>query len=592
MTAALGPGTGTETWGLLAVVLVTGAALAVGAFGMRFARTTSSFLVASRKVPPALNAAAISGEYLSAASFLGIAALVMQFGFTMLWYPVGYTAGYLILLLLVAAPLRRCGAYTIADFAEGRLDSPGVRRVSMAVVVLIGTYYLLPQLSGAGITLAAVAGTPYWFGVVVVGAVIVVNVVIGGMRSVTFSQSFLFWIKLSAIGLPAMLLVAHLSGGALGRLWSTSAPTFSHPTVVHLSSPTRIEVATREPVGVRGKIDGHAVAGRMVLARGRYEVGAGSSLSFRPGEAVPSVVGQPPASGGGWSSPTGYPGEGSGHPLFFVYSVLLATFLGTMGLPHILARFYTNRDGRDAGRTTLTVLALIGGFYLFPPVFGALGRLWDPSLYLTGKTGSVVLLLPRVLFGGIAGDLLGALVAAGAFAAFLSTSSGLLVSIAGALSHDLLARSVRDFRLAALLAGSVAVGLGLLVAPFNINVLVGWAFAIAASSFCPLLVLGIWWRRLTPPGAVAGLLTGGGLASAAVLATMLGVRPGGWPGALLAQPAAWSVPLAFTTMMLVSLLTQGSVPEGVVAKMLVMHAPERLRIAGQRPEHRPPAGDS
>ncbi|MCL4414280.1 MAG: cation acetate symporter, partial [Actinobacteria bacterium] len=85
MTAALGPGTGTETWGLLAVVLVTGAALAVGAFGMRFARTTSSFLVASRKVPPALNAAAISGEYLSAASFLGIAALVMQFGFTMLW---------------------------------------------------------------------------------------------------------------------------------------------------------------------------------------------------------------------------------------------------------------------------------------------------------------------------------------------------------------------------------------------------------------------------------------------------------------------------------------------------------------------------
>jgi len=134
--------------GLTAVLVISVATLAIGAYGWRFSRTTSDFFVASRSVGPALNASAIGGEYLSAASFLGVAGLVLAFGTDMLWYPVGWTAGYLMLLVLVAAPLRRSGAYTLPDFAEGRLESTQVRRLSSLLVVVFGWLKLMPQRQG------------------------------------------------------------------------------------------------------------------------------------------------------------------------------------------------------------------------------------------------------------------------------------------------------------------------------------------------------------------------------------------------------------------------------------------------------------
>src|SRR5919106_6333645 len=139
------------TYGAIAVVLVATATIAIGAFGLRISRTTSDFYVASRSVGPVLNASAIGGEYLSAASFLGVAGLVLTFGADMLWYPVGWTAGYLVLLVLVAAPLRRSGAYTLPDFAEARLESRVVRTLSSVLVVAIGWLYLMPQFRGAGV---------------------------------------------------------------------------------------------------------------------------------------------------------------------------------------------------------------------------------------------------------------------------------------------------------------------------------------------------------------------------------------------------------------------------------------------------------
>ena len=135
---------------VVAVLLVTTATLVVGAFGLRLSRTTSDFYVAGRAVTPGWNASAISGEYLSAASFLGVAGLVLTAGTDMLWFPVGYTAGYLVLLVLVAAPLRRSGAYTLPDFAEARLESARVRSAASLLVVGIGWLYLIPQLQGAG----------------------------------------------------------------------------------------------------------------------------------------------------------------------------------------------------------------------------------------------------------------------------------------------------------------------------------------------------------------------------------------------------------------------------------------------------------
>jgi cation/acetate symporter len=501
------------TYGVVAVALVSAATLVVGAYGWRFSRTTSDFFVASRTVRPALNASAIGGEYLSAASFLGVAGLVLAFGADMLWYPVGWTAGYVVMLVLVAAPLRRSGAYTLPDFAESRLESLLVRRTSSLLVVAIGWLYLLPQFQGAGLALRTVTRTETWFGGVLVATVVLVNVLFGGMRSITFVQAFQYWLKLTALLVPVLFLLA---------VWVGDGAT----------SPATV---------------------------------TGGGLT-----------------GGEWSEPTGSGAQG----LYTTYSIIAATFLGTMGLPHVVVRFYTNPDGRAARRTTLVVLALLGAFYVLPPVYAALGRIYAPDLIASGAADTVVLELPGRMVDGVGGTLLSSLTAAGAFAAFLSTSSGLTIAVAGVLSQDVLGRGrlgrrlggVRSFQLGAVAAVSVPLVLAVLTEGVGVARAVGLAFAFAASTFCPLIVLGIWWRRLTDAGAVAGMAVGGCLAGAAIVDSMLDLDHAGWSGALLAQPAAWTVPAAFLTMVTVSLLTPRRVPEGVATTMVRLHTPESIPL--------------
>jgi cation/acetate symporter len=296
---------------------------------------------------------------------------------------------------------------------------------------------------------------------------------------------------------------------------------------------------------------------------------------------VPVADGTTPKAGREWAEPVSPGGDAS--PVF-VYSLLLATFLGTMGLPHILVRFYTNPDGPAARRTTVRVLGLLGLFYLFPAVYGLLGRALVPELYLTGETDAVVLRLPEVAWPGLGGELLGALVAAGAFAAFMSTASGLLVSVAGTLSFDLWSRRElsavrrrRAFRIAALLGMVVPAALALGARGLDISLLVGWAFAVAASTFCPLLLLGIWWSRLTTAGAAVGMVVGGLTATGLILTGLLvGDGSGEVAEALLAQPAALSVPLAFATMIGVSL--RGRERSDWRSQMLALHGPEGLGL--------------
>ncbi len=186
-------------------------------------------------------------------------------------------------------------------------------------------------------------------------------------------------------------------------------------------------------------------------------------------------------------------------------------------------------------------------------MYGALGRIYAPELSLTGEADAAVLVLPDRIVGGVGANLRGALLAGGAFAAFLSTASGLTMSVAGVLTQDVLPpRGVRHFRLATVIAMAVPLGLSIVTVNVPVADAVGLAFAVSASSFCPLLVLGIWWRGLTPPGAVAGLVVGGGAALTAVMATRAGLPADGWPHSLLAWPAVWSVPLGFLTMVLES----------------------------------------
>jgi cation/acetate symporter len=492
---------GGESWpAVLAVVLTCVVTVAVGAVGLRLSRTTGDFYVASRAVGPRWNASAIGGEYLSAASFLGVAGLVLAYGSDMLWYPIGYTAGYIVLLVLVAAPLRRSGAYTLPDFAEIRLGSLGVRRIASALVVVIGWLYLLPQFPGAGLALRTITGAPRWLGAALVAVVVLLNVTAGGMRSITFVQAFQYWLKLTALLIPAAVLLAVWWG------------------------------------------DG------------------------RPGSSMAD---------GDWSVPVA---GGGGLGLYTTYSLIIALFLGTMGLPHVVVRFYTNPDGRAARRTTLVVLVLLGIFYLLPPVYGALGRVYgaeaDPDV--------LVLQLPRLMLDGVGGELLAALVTAGAFAAFLSTSSGLSIAIAGVVSQDVFARAridgVTAFRLGTVVAVAVPALLTLLAPDVGVARAVGLAFAVAASTFCPLLVLGIWWRGLTDVGALTGLAVGFVGSGIGVVHALGNGDATGWGAVLLEQPAAWSVPLAFATMVGVSLATRSRVPSHVQRFMVRLHTPEGVAL--------------
>jgi cation/acetate symporter len=563
---------------IFAVAAVTVGTLGLGTWTVRLARTTSDLFVASRAVSPWWNAAAISGEYLSAASFLGIAGLVMKLGAVALWLPVGFTAGYLTLLLFVAAPLRRYGSYTISDFAEARLGSPRMRLLAAGIVLGITGFYLVPQLKGAGITLQQVTGAPYWLGVVVVGGIVSLNVALGGMRGITYVQAFQFWLKTFAIALPACLLLIYLGGlPSQNTLFGDGVPRAPADGLsVHLDHSERV---------VFPAASSYTAGGNPHLAR------AGQRVTLPPGEvhlsanaAVPLAQDANTDPGSLWSRPV--ESGGSNGPLF-VYSLLIATVLGTMGLPHILVRFYTSPDGSTARRTTVRVLGLLWLFYLFPVVYSLLGRALAPELYVTGQTDSVVLRVPELAWPGEPGQLLGALVAAGAFAAFLSTASGLLVSISGTLSYDLWgrvrrARGAEDrrrrFRASAAVGMVLPVVVALGAAGLDIGVLVGWAFAIAASTFCPMFLLGIWWRGLTAPGAAAGMTVGALVATGAIF-TGLAVDPG--PGALaslLTQPAVVSVPLAFATMIAVSLATRARRPDADV-QQLALHAPEGLGLA-------------
>ena len=446
------------------------------------------------------------------------------------------------------------------------------------MVLGIAGFYLVPQLKGAGLTLGEVTGAPYWVGVVTVGAIVAGSVASGGMRGITYVQAFQYWTKTFAIALPACLLLIHL-GGLPER-----AAMFGHELPRAPASGLRVELGQAQrvtfPAATAFSVDGRAAS----AGAGEERVIGPGTLALPPRAVVPVADGTEAKTGAEWARPVS---DEEGSSPVFVYSLLLATFLGTMGLPHILVRFYTNPDGRAARRTTVRVLGLLALFYAFPAVYGALGRVLVPELYLTGDTDSVVLRLPEAAWPGLGGELLGALVAAGAFAAFLSTSSGLMVSVAGTISFDLWRRGPRDvadrrrrFRIAALAGVLPPVGLALVARGLDISVLVGWAFALAASTFCPLLLLGIWWDRLTARGAAAGLVCGSVLATGLIF-TGLAVE-GGHPtvDALLTQPAVLSVPVAFAVMVVVSLRDRRG-RRAADPELLALHAPEGLGVGDE-----------
>jgi Na+(H+)/acetate symporter ActP len=496
--------------------------------------------------------------------------LIMVGGADAVWFPVGYAVGYVLLLALVAAPLRRSGAYTLPDFAEARLRSRQVRVIASALVVLIGWLYVLPQLQGAGLSLQILLDTPVWVGGLLVSVTVLVVIVGGGMRSVTLVQGFQYWLKAVAILLPVLFLLAAWRGDASPTPLADAPPTFRAETTVNV----RTEVSVTVPQPITVEVNGSPQR----WDAGPRTIPAGSTLVFGQGAPVPHLSSTPILTGNNWGQALQ---GGQEHALYRTYALMFALFLGTMGLPHVLVRFYTNPDGRQARRTALVVIGLVGLFYLAPSVYGMLGRLYAPELLLTGRTDAVVLLLPQAMLPGAAGEWISALLSAGAAAAFLATATGLTVTVAGVLSQDIVSRRISNpiiaFRIAAASAVVIPFLLGLFAESLPLARAVSLAFAVAAATFSPLLLLGIWWSKLTDVGAAVGLIVGGFAATAAIATSTL-VPLSGWPAALLSQPAAWAMPLSLATMVIVSRRTQHRLHPGVDRIMIRLHTPESVGV--------------
>jgi Na+(H+)/acetate symporter ActP len=573
---------GVDPWILVFSLVTVAVTVWMGFRSAKSSKTAGDFFVAGRSVSVGWNASAISGEYLSAASFMGIAGMVMAIGYDALWYPVCYACGYLFLLLFIAGPLRRFGAYTIPDFAEGRYDSPLFRKIAVCFVLFIGFFYTMPQMKGAGTTLAYIfPGLPYWVGVAVVGAVITLNVALGGMKGITLVQAMQYWMKIFAISVPVFVLAAVFGGYGKNLSVNAATPAEKAALVQNVEHP-RLDLPAKAPADEA-----------WISPFGPLTTKAAKAAKLSPEEARPLS-------------------------LLYTYSLIIALVCGTAGLPHILVRFYTNPDGVAAKRTTMWVMILIGVFYVFPPVIGVLGRNFMPELYngIGAKgTDKIVLELPTLIRAnyGVLGSVLSGIACAGAFAAFMSTFSGLLVSMTGALAHDVYGRMLKPdstpeqrmkmFKFAAIGIGAVSVGLGCCVEPLEINFMVGQAFAIAAASYFPLLFMSVWWRGMTMKGAAAGMLTGGILALLAAALTnasnlALDKGPMGkifapfaplnefWAHhpllrILCEQPAIWTVPLAIGLMIVVSKATAKDVPKDIRMKMLVLHAPEALGLKNE-----------
>jgi cation/acetate symporter len=547
--------------------------------GFRSAKTSKTagdFFVAGRSVSVGWNASAISGEYLSAASFMGVAGMVMAVGYDALWYPVCYACGYLFLLLFIAGPLRRFGAYTIPDFAEGRYDSPIFRKIAVVFVLFIGLFYTLPQMKGAGTTLAYIfPGLPYWVGVAVVGAVITLNVALGGMKGITLVQAMQYWMKMFAISVPVFVLMAVFGGYGKNLGYNDGRTLADAMNPAAITQPAEAP-AVREPLPAKAPADSTWLA-----PFGTLTTKAAKAAGLTAEESKP-------------------------YSLLYTYSLIIALVCGTAGLPHILVRFYTNPDGVAAKRTTMWVMILIGVFYVFPPVMGVIGRNLLPELYAaTGAKGTdkIVLELPRIINEryGVWGSIMSGIACAGAFAAFMSTFSGLLVSMTGALAHDVYGRMLRPqsspeqrmkmFKFAAIGVGGMSVLLGSQVEQLQINFMVGQAFAIAAASYFPLLFMSVWWRGMTMKGAATGMLSGGIAALICTTIINLGdlkkINIGSFwiehplLRILCEQPAIWTVPMAIGLMIVVSKATSKDVPKDIRMKMLVLHAPEALGLKNE-----------
>ncbi len=517
----------------LAFIAVT---LGITAWASRQSGSSASYFAANRRITAWQNGVAVAGDYMSAASFLGIAGLIAFFGYDGFMYSVGWLVAYLTVLLIVAEPLRNAGKYTMADVLAYRLSPRPVRGMASLSTLVVSTFYMIAQMVGAGALVALLLkGTfiNYHVAVIGVGVLMIVYVVFGGMIATTWVQIIKAILLMGGTVLLSILVMAHFHF-SFGEF-------FTAVTQVHYHGA-----------------DGKEVVKDFLTPGLRYK------LPYGPMELI---------------------------------SLGVALIFGTAGLPHILVRFYTVPDAKTARYSVVWAMVLIGSFYIMTTFlgFGAATIIQGPATKAIGSIPAGAIITGRdyitqnggtnmsapLLAKALAGDVFFAFICAIAFATILAVVAGLTISASTSFAHDVWTNIVHDgketepgeerkvARVAAFVVGAVAIGIAEVLGPTaNVAFLVALAFAVAASANVPVIVLSIFWKRFNTAGAVCGL--GAGLVGSILLIfigpSIMGVDPPSVVGAArhiiqhapifpLENPGILSVPIGFAGAILGTLLT-------------------------------------
>ena len=560
------------------------ATFVLGVIGLSFflgrkGQSASGYYAAHGQIHWFVNGIAFAGDYLSAASFLGICGMIAFSGYDGFLYSIGFLAGWVVALFVIAEPIKALGKFTFADALDSRFNSRGIKLSVAISTLVVSVFYLIPQMVGAGSLIKPLLGLPHEAGVILVGVTVTLIVVTAGMVSTTWVQFIKGSLLVFFCGVLTVLILGRGLAVNAGREGSenltpqirTVRPDGTvlvdgqpqsrdhdlRPVGTIIRLPERF--AGQESTGPLGPLAYLATLEDSTIvtwATKKHADSEGVHTTYTPVERPGTELLKP----GGF-----FKGLASGNlpdRLDFV-SLMLALFCGTASLPHILIRYYTVKDAAAARKSTVVGIAVIGVFYVLTLNLG-LGAMTSGALDPT-DTNMAAPLLAKTF-----NETLFAIISAIAFTTVLGTVSGLIMAGSGAVAHDLVENvcgvrmtdheKIRCGKLAAVGLGMVAMVLGILFRNFNVSFLVGWAFNIAASANLPALVMLLFWPRTTRQGIVAAV-TVGMLASLAWillsadtfekvygLSRDLALTP-------FSQPALITIPLGFLTLVVVSLLT-------------------------------------
>jgi len=544
---------------LIVFIAFVGFVLGLSFYLGKRATSAQGYFAAHGQVGWFVNGIAFAGDYLSAASFLGICGMIAFFGYDGFLYSIGYLAGWVVALFVIAEPIKRLGKYTFADALDAKFNSRGIKIAAAISTLVVSIFYLIPQMVGAGTLITPLLGLAHHWGVIIVGTVVVMIVTTAGMVSTTWVQ----FIKGSLLVIfCSVLTIAILARGF--RVTTAEVPTqpmlVTDPKDIPYNGQVVSIAGGKESTGPLGPIEFLArINDVKILQWGIKDNPDGAGKIYTPVVRETKTL----MTAGGSPTFASVRSDDVWKKFDFI-SLMLALFCGTASLPHILIRYYTVKDAAAARKSTIVGIASIGFFYVLTLYLG-LGAMTSGMLDPTNNNMSAPLLAKAF------GDLPFAMISAIAFTTVLGTVSGLILAASGAVAHDLMEEVYRHHpnpnakvgaaKWTAVVIGVIAMVLGIIFQKLNVSFLVGWAFNLAASANLPALVMLLFWKRTTAMGIIASITVGMVSSLAWILLSeqcfkdVYGLDPAS-AVAPFSQPAIITVPLAFIVLIVVSLMTQ------------------------------------